>query len=98
MSLFSHVVNLNDAIEDPEKRLENLVRGIFAGNVFDLGSAKVPHWFSLQVYNYSLYTLFAYTVASFSTLAEIWNSLSPFLYPMPSTLLAQHDNNLHSFC
>lgn len=35
------VVILNDAIEDENKRLENLVRGIFAGNIFDLGSAQV---------------------------------------------------------
>lgn len=46
ISLFSHVINLNDAIEDPEKRLENLVRGIFAGNIFDLGSAKLAEVFS----------------------------------------------------
>ncbi|KMS98657.1 hypothetical protein BVRB_3g070120 [Beta vulgaris subsp. vulgaris] len=38
--LFSNVVNLNDAIEDPVKRSEHLVRGIFAGNIFDLGSAQ----------------------------------------------------------
>ncbi|XP_031270849.1 damage-control phosphatase At2g17340-like [Pistacia vera] len=41
ISLFGDVVRLNDAIEDGGKRLENLVRGIFAGNIFDLGSAQV---------------------------------------------------------
>ncbi|KHN34294.1 Hypothetical protein glysoja_039744, partial [Glycine soja] len=41
ISLFENVVHLNDAIEDESKRLENLVRGIFAGNIFDLGSAQV---------------------------------------------------------
>lgn len=41
ISLFGDVVRLSDAIEDPAKRLENLVRGIFAGNIFDLGSAQV---------------------------------------------------------
>ncbi|GAU43596.1 hypothetical protein TSUD_27980 [Trifolium subterraneum] len=41
ISLFENVVRLNDAIEDEGKRLENLVRGIFAGNVFDLGSPQV---------------------------------------------------------
>ncbi|KAL9324227.1 hypothetical protein ACSQ67_009084 [Phaseolus vulgaris] len=41
ISLFKNVVQLNDAIEDEGKRLENLVRGIFAGNIFDLGSAQV---------------------------------------------------------
>lgn len=41
ISLFENVVDLNDAIEDEVKRVENLVRGIFAGNIFDLGSAQV---------------------------------------------------------
>ncbi|KAB1993904.1 hypothetical protein ES319_D13G064200v1 [Gossypium barbadense] len=41
ISLFPEVVRLNDDIEDGGKRLENLVRGIFAGNIFDLGSAQV---------------------------------------------------------
>ncbi|GMP64506.1 hypothetical protein CsSME_00025747 [Camellia sinensis var. sinensis] len=40
ISLFEDVVRLNDAIEDGAKRVENLVRGIFAGNIFDLGSAQ----------------------------------------------------------
>ncbi|KAF8406740.1 hypothetical protein HHK36_008832 [Tetracentron sinense] len=40
ISLFEDVVRLNDAIEDGGKRVENLVRGIFAGNIFDLGSAQ----------------------------------------------------------
>uniref|UniRef100_A0A2P2J7E7 Pantothenate kinase n=1 Tax=Rhizophora mucronata TaxID=61149 RepID=A0A2P2J7E7_RHIMU len=46
ISLFEHVVQLNDAIEDEAKRLENLVRGIFAGNIFDLGSAQLAEVFS----------------------------------------------------
>lgn len=41
ISLFKGVVQLNDAIEDGGKRLENLIRGILAGNIFDLGSAQV---------------------------------------------------------
>ncbi|KAL3843307.1 hypothetical protein ACJIZ3_000710 [Penstemon smallii] len=40
LSLFQEVVSLNDAIEDEAKRAENLIRGIFAGNIFDLGSAQ----------------------------------------------------------
>ncbi|CAN6544859.1 unnamed protein product [Malus baccata var. baccata] len=40
ISLFENVVDLNDAIEDEVKRVENLIRGIFAGNIFDLGSAQ----------------------------------------------------------
>lgn len=39
--MFEDVVRLNDAIEDEARRVENLVRGIFAGNIFDLGSAQV---------------------------------------------------------
>ncbi|KAF8405594.1 hypothetical protein HHK36_010501 [Tetracentron sinense] len=40
ISLFEDAVRLNDAIEDRGKCVENLVRGIFAGNIFDLGSAQ----------------------------------------------------------
>ncbi|QCE07555.1 type II pantothenate kinase [Vigna unguiculata] len=46
MSLFENVVRLNDAIEDEEKRLENLVRGIFAGNIFDLGATQLAEAFA----------------------------------------------------
>lgn len=46
VSLFGSVVSLNDAIEDPVKRVENLVRGILAGNIFDLGSAQLAEVFS----------------------------------------------------
>ncbi|CAM8920661.1 unnamed protein product [Rhodiola kirilowii] len=46
ISLFPEVVRLNDDIDDSIKRLENLVRGIFAGNIFDLGSAKLAEVFS----------------------------------------------------
>ncbi|KAK2665748.1 hypothetical protein Ddye_004322 [Dipteronia dyeriana] len=46
ISLFGDVVRLNDAIDDPGKRVENLIRGIFAGNIFDLGSAQLAEVFS----------------------------------------------------
>ncbi|PIA46607.1 hypothetical protein AQUCO_01500264v1 [Aquilegia coerulea] len=46
ISLFENVVRLNDAIEDGSKRLESLVRGIFAGNIFDLGSAQLAEVFA----------------------------------------------------
>ncbi|KAK9675758.1 hypothetical protein RND81_11G028700 [Saponaria officinalis] len=46
ISLFPQVVNLNDAIEDPWNRLETLVKGIFARNIFDLGSAQRAEVFS----------------------------------------------------
>ncbi|XP_065854236.1 damage-control phosphatase At2g17340 [Euphorbia lathyris] len=46
ISLFTDVIRLNDAIEDGNQRLENLVKGIFAGNIFDLGSAQLAEVFS----------------------------------------------------
>ncbi|XP_043713469.1 damage-control phosphatase At2g17340-like isoform X4 [Telopea speciosissima] len=46
ISLFGGVVRLNDAIEDEGKRIENLVRGILAGNIFDLGSAELVELFA----------------------------------------------------
>ncbi|KAL2464491.1 Uncharacterized protein Fot_52447 [Forsythia ovata] len=46
ISLFKDVVCLNDAIEDDTKRVQNLVRGIFAGNIFDLGSAQLAELFA----------------------------------------------------
>ncbi|KAA8546189.1 hypothetical protein F0562_020917 [Nyssa sinensis] len=46
ITLFEDVVHLNDAIEDGTKRVENLVRGVFAGNIFDLGSAQLAELFS----------------------------------------------------
>uniref|UniRef100_A0A1J3F402 Damage-control phosphatase ARMT1-like metal-binding domain-containing protein n=1 Tax=Noccaea caerulescens TaxID=107243 RepID=A0A1J3F402_NOCCA len=46
ISLFPEVVRLSDAIEDEGKRIESLVRGIFAGNIFDLGSAQLAEVFS----------------------------------------------------
>ncbi|MCE5165693.1 hypothetical protein HAX54_011665, partial [Datura stramonium] len=53
ISLFEDVVRLNDAIEDDEaKRMENLVKGIFAGNLFDLGSAQVFRTSSLEDNSY----------------------------------------------
>lgn len=46
ISLFPEVVSLSDAIEDEGERLQNLVRGMFAGNIFDLGSAQLAEVFS----------------------------------------------------
>ncbi|KEH42821.1 hypothetical protein MtrunA17_Chr1g0188221 [Medicago truncatula] len=53
ISLFENVVRLNDAIEDEGNRLENLVRGIFAGNVFDLGSPQLAEAFSRDGMSFS---------------------------------------------
>ncbi|KAK1282263.1 Uncharacterized protein QJS10_CPB22g01499 [Acorus calamus] len=44
--LFEDVVCLNDAIEDGGKRVENLIRGILAGNIFDLGSPELAEVFA----------------------------------------------------
>jgi len=46
MSLFEGVVQRNDEIEDDGKRVENLIRGILAGNIFDLGSAQLAEVFA----------------------------------------------------
>ncbi|CAN6450773.1 unnamed protein product [Victoria cruziana] len=46
IALFEDVVRLNDAIEDEGKRIESLMRGIFAGNIFDLGSAQLAEMFA----------------------------------------------------
>ncbi|XP_077215627.1 damage-control phosphatase At2g17340-like [Tasmannia lanceolata] len=46
ISLFGGVIQLNDAIEDGGKRVENLIRGILAGNIFDLGSAQLSEVFA----------------------------------------------------
>ncbi|KAL6592697.1 hypothetical protein ACP70R_049372 [Stipagrostis hirtigluma subsp. patula] len=46
MSLFEGVVKRNDEIEDDGKRVENLIRGILAGNIFDLGSAQLAEVFA----------------------------------------------------
>ncbi|XP_045803345.1 damage-control phosphatase At2g17340-like isoform X1 [Trifolium pratense] len=54
ISLFENVVRLNDAIEDESKRLENLVRGIFAGNIFDLGSPQLAEAFSRDGMSFSV--------------------------------------------
>ena len=42
-------MDLNDSIEDEVKRVENLIRGIFAGNIFDLGSAQVHDFFVVEL-------------------------------------------------
>ncbi|KAK6141106.1 hypothetical protein DH2020_025161 [Rehmannia glutinosa] len=46
ISLFEDVVRPNDAIQDEVERVENLIRGIFAGNIFDLGSAQLAELFA----------------------------------------------------
>ncbi|RDX78762.1 hypothetical protein CR513_40914, partial [Mucuna pruriens] len=51
--LFENVVRLNDAIEDEGKRLENLVRGIFAGNIFDLGASQLAEVFARDGMSFS---------------------------------------------
>ncbi|XP_004495428.1 damage-control phosphatase At2g17340-like [Cicer arietinum] len=54
ITLFENVVQLNDAIKDEGKRLENLVRGIFAGNIFDLGSPQLAEAFSRDGMSFSV--------------------------------------------
>ncbi|CAA0827726.1 Uncharacterised conserved protein (UCP030210 [Striga hermonthica] len=46
ISLFEGVVHLNDSIQNELERFENLLRGILAGNIFDLGSAQLAEIFA----------------------------------------------------
>uniref|UniRef100_A0A0D6R5X5 Damage-control phosphatase ARMT1-like metal-binding domain-containing protein n=1 Tax=Araucaria cunninghamii TaxID=56994 RepID=A0A0D6R5X5_ARACU len=46
LTLFEQVVQLLDNIEEEVQRLENLIRGIFAGNIFDLGAAQLAEVFA----------------------------------------------------
>eukprot|EP00850_Spirogloea_muscicola_P003914 SM000016S01902 [mRNA] locus=s16:418468:422079:- [translate_table: standard] len=38
LALLPDILKLVDAVEDPSQRLEHLIRGVFAGNIFDLGA------------------------------------------------------------
>ncbi|XP_020526328.1 uncharacterized protein At2g17340 isoform X2 [Amborella trichopoda] len=46
LTLFNEVVQLHDSIEDASKRVESLIRGVFAGNIFDLGCAQIAEAFA----------------------------------------------------
>lgn len=46
IALLDEVVRLADNIEDSGERLEHLLKGIFAGNTFDLGVAKLAELFA----------------------------------------------------
>ncbi|MBA0815761.1 hypothetical protein Gohar_000500 [Gossypium harknessii] len=80
ISLFPEVVRLNDDIEDGGKRLENLVRGIFAGNIFDLGSAQLAEVFSRDGMSFlaSCQNLVPrpWVIDDFDTFKEKWNKKS----------------------
>jgi uncharacterized protein with ATP-grasp and redox domains len=41
IKLLEHVVDTADAIKDDGERIEHLVKGVFSGNIFDLGAAQV---------------------------------------------------------
>ena len=81
ISLFADVVLLNDAIEDGGKRVENLVRGIFAGNIFDLGSAQVSSLLSESSTILDLIILYLrdmYKLVKFSTKPDLKYQLVGF--------------------
>lgn len=81
ISLFANVVLLNDAIEDGGKRVENLVRGIFAGNIFDLGSAQVSSLLSESSTILDLIILYLrdiYKLVKFSTKPDLKYQLVGF--------------------
>ncbi|KAE9448699.1 hypothetical protein C3L33_19436, partial [Rhododendron williamsianum] len=49
ISLFGDVVRLNDAIDDGAKRVENLIRGIFAGTYLILVLQRLPEQFKWHI-------------------------------------------------
>ncbi len=59
IKLLEHVVDTADAIKDDGERIEHLVKGVFSGNIFDLGAAQVSStpcclvsgWWTLYQYN-----------------------------------------------
>lgn len=46
ISLLSDVIKLVDGIEDHGERLEHLLKGVFAGNIFDLGVSQLAELFA----------------------------------------------------
>ncbi|KAM1984455.1 hypothetical protein ACFX16_012713 [Malus domestica] len=52
--LSENVVDLSDSIEDEVKWVENLIRGIFAGNIFDLGYVQLAEIFSNEGMSFSV--------------------------------------------
>lgn len=45
IALLAGVIARADAIEDIGARIEHLIKGVFSGNIFDLGAAQVLTWF-----------------------------------------------------
>ena len=41
VALLENVIAQADAIEDIGARVEHLIKGVFSGNIFDLGAAQV---------------------------------------------------------
>ncbi|KAH9541205.1 hypothetical protein CY35_14G049100 [Sphagnum magellanicum] len=46
IKLLEHVVDTADAIKDDGERIEHLVKGVFSGNIFDLGAAQLAEIYS----------------------------------------------------
>lgn len=46
LTLLDEVIKLADNIEDSGERLEHLLKGVFAGNIFDLGVAQLAELFA----------------------------------------------------
>ncbi|CAB80253.1 putative protein [Arabidopsis thaliana] len=76
ISLFPEVVRLSDAINDEGKRIENLVRGIFAGNIFDLGSAQYLNEWILCFFIHILKLAEVFSKDGMSFLASCQNLVS----------------------
>lgn len=52
LALLEGVVAIADKIEDQGERIEHLVKGVFAGNIFDLGSAELAERYDAKGCSY----------------------------------------------
>eukprot|EP00898_Chlorokybus_atmophyticus_P006608 jgi/Chlat1/6949/Chrsp52S06615 len=53
LELLSGVLCEVDAVSDEGERIRNLVRGVFAGNVFDLGTPETAAWFESGAFSFA---------------------------------------------
>ncbi|CAK9220477.1 unnamed protein product [Sphagnum troendelagicum] len=52
IKLLEHVIGTADAITDEGERIEHLIKGIFSGNIFDLGAAQLAEIYSSSGMNF----------------------------------------------
>lgn len=84
VALLEEVIAKADAIEDIDARIEHLIKGVFSGNIFDLGAAQVFTGFILlcicglfhikSFWIFSKTLMFCMALGGFVKLAEIFES------------------------